>query len=261
MEPAVRRFLKRTVAPLSDLLIAASALGFEQRLMYKAAKFIAADKIEGDYLEFGVFRGDSFILAYKTLEDVFDEEARSSHYRSQADSVDRWRIWQNMRFFAFDSFKGLPELRGIDRLTRDFVPGKFRSTYDVFQHRISRAGIPSSKVKTVQGWFEDTLNDETRSRLGLTRAAIVYIDSDLYEPARTVLDFITPLLQDGTVIIFDDWYSYRGNPQLGEQRACAEWLEAHPDWTLTQFQKEGPWRNSFIANIRTLAEAESLRTS
>jgi len=252
----IRKLLKRTIRPVSDILIAASGMGLEQRLLYKAAKFIAADKIAGDYLEFGVFRGDSFILAYNTLEEVFSEEAGQSYYRSPADSADRWAIWQKMRFFAFDSFEGLPELKGIDCLTRDFVPGKFRSSYEVFCQRLRRAEIPARKVGIIPGWFDDTLTEETRLRFGLNKAAIVYIDSDLYYPAKAALNFVTPLLQDGTVIIFDDWYSYRGHPRLGEQRACAEWLEAHPEWTLTHFQKEGPWRNSFIVNLRNISEAE-----
>jgi O-methyltransferase len=54
------------------------------------------------------------------------------------------------------------------------------------------------------------------------------------------------------VLIFDDWYSYRGNPGLGEQRACAEWRAQHPEWILTEYQKEGPWRTSFIVNARDI---------
>lgn len=78
--------------------------------------------------------------------------------------------------------------------------------------------------------------------------SIIHVDCDLYSSAKTVLEFVKPLLVDGTIIIFDDWYCFRGNPNLGEQRAFNEWRATMPDWSFTQYQKEGPWRNSFIAH-------------
>ena len=34
-----------------------------------AAQFICSQKVEGDYLEFGVFKGSSFIKAYKSINN------------------------------------------------------------------------------------------------------------------------------------------------------------------------------------------------
>jgi len=42
-----------------------------------------------------------------------------------------------------------------------------------------------------------------------------------------------------SVIIFDDWYQFHGNPNLGGQRVFYEWQVYHPDWLVTEFQKEG----------------------
>ncbi|MGH9471088.1 MAG: hypothetical protein ACRD1N_12200, partial [Terriglobia bacterium] len=47
---------------------------------------------------------------------------------------------------------------------------------------------------------------------------------------------------------FDDWYCFRGNPDLGEQRAFREWAQSKPEWYFTEYQKEGPSRNSFIVS-------------
>ena len=110
--------------------------------------------------------------------------------------------------------------------------------------------MPLDRVTIIPGWFRDTLNHETIDKYQIRQAAIVHVDADLYESAKVVLAFVTPLLVDGSVIIFDDWYNYRGNPSLGEQRACREWLESNPDWILTQFHKEGAHRNSFITSRR-----------
>ena len=32
--------------------------------------------------------------------------------------------------------------------------------------------------------------------------------SDLYNSTKLVLEFITDLVQDGTILIFDDWFAY-----------------------------------------------------
>jgi macrocin-O-methyltransferase TylF-like protien len=52
---------------------------------------VAESKIKGDLLEFGVYRGTSFISAFKQAQ-----EHRLTH----------------MRFFAYDSFAGLPNDEG-----------------------------------------------------------------------------------------------------------------------------------------------------
>ena len=68
----------------------------------------------------------------------------------------------------------------------------------------------------IKGWFDDTLNEETLRAHKMDKAVLIHVDVEYYESAKTVLEFVTPLLQNGTVIVFDDWYNYRGNPELGE---------------------------------------------
>ena len=220
-----------------------------QSILYKAAKITSMEIVDGDYLEFGVFQGASFINAYNILKQVYEE--RFTHERQLHGDELCARIrnrWENIRFIAFDSFEGLPEMCGTDTQTNDFVKGKFCCNEEDFIKNIKGKGVMLEKVATVPGWFEKTCSEETKKKLRLTKASIVHIDCDLYESTKVVLDFITPLLDDGTIIIFDDWYCYRGNPELGEQKAFYEWVEKLPDWTFTQFQKESHTRNSFISN-------------
>jgi len=76
---------------------------------------------------------------------------------------------------------------------------------------------------------------ETKRRLSLKRASLVLIDCDLYESTVPVLAFITDLLDQGTIIIFDDWYRYKGHLDKGEQRACREWLDKNPQLELSRY--------------------------
>jgi O-methyltransferase len=53
-------------------------------------------------------------------------------------------------------------------------------------------------------------------------------------------------LQTGTVIAFDDWFCFKGDPGKGEQRAFREWLEKNSAFDAIEFHKFGWSGNSFI---------------
>jgi len=221
----------------------------ETPIFLKAASMTSADQVEGDYLEFGVYGGNSFIRAYQIIKHAYEtrytdvEGIHSPEYRTRVK-----QLWGKMRFFAFDSFQGLPPITGIDTQSRDFVEGKFRSGLDRFWQNVRSRSVDTEKVIAIPGWFADTCTAETIRKLGMKSASIIHIDCDLYESAKVVLKFIEPLLVDGTVLVFDDWYCFRGNPNLGEQRAFREWSRSLKGWVFTEYQKEGPIRNSFIAS-------------
>lgn len=218
-------------------------------IFLKAASVTSAEQLEGDYLEFGVYTGNSLIRAYELIKYEYEarftdpEGLHSPEYRTAVRG-----LWDKMRFFAFDSFQGLPFPKGLDTQTRDFEEGKFRTCLDAFWQNIRLHSVDAGKVVPVVGWFEDTCNAETIAKHGMKGASIIHIDCDYYESTKVVLEFIEPLLLDGTVLIFDDWYCFRGNPGLGEQRAFREWSQNLKGWVFTEFQKEGAIRNSFIAS-------------
>lgn len=157
-------------------------------------------RLGGDYLEFGVYQGTSFILA--------------------ANSAARNGL-EDMRFFAFDSFAGLPESEG-----KVFSNGQFASSEDTFTTMITKAGVPIERVVKVKGFYNESLTREVKEKYALRRAAVVHIDCDLYSSTRDVLGFIASLVQPGTIVIFDDWSSFRDeqNPEdFGEAKAFNEW--------------------------------------
>lgn len=216
-------------------------------IIERAARFVACEMIEGDYLEFGVYRGSSFCRAYQAISKAFSLRiAQKEGGASLEQQQRRMALWEQMRFFAFDSFEGLPPLKGLDTLTEDFAEGQYAASQEELRQAMDSAEVDAAKVKIVPGWFDQTCNQQTWDREALQKAAIVWIDGDLYDSARAVLSGITPLLQDGTIIIFDDWFTFRGNPDLGEQKAFYEWLETLSDFQAVPFHKEGTWRNSFI---------------
>jgi len=209
---------------MKKLLVDALNVNRRAIMLDRAVRFVKMNNVVGDYLEFGVYDGTNFSLAFKL---------------AKAKKLD-------MRFFAFDSFQGLPDPE--DKSMKKFAKGMYRCSLGQFEYNIRGKMIDMSKVDIIPGWFCDTLNDETKQKLNIKSASIVMIDCDLYESTVDVLDFITECLVEGTVLIFDDWFCYKGNPEKGEQKATSEWLEKHPEIKLTDYYNFGCHGKSFIVN-------------
>lgn len=190
-----------------------------------AMQFVFCSKTEGDYMEFGIYEGSTFIHAFKSAE------ANKLKY---------------MRFYAFDSFSGLPEPTEEEKL--HFSKGMFTCSINKFKENLFAEGVPLDKIEIIEGFYDNTLNEQTKKKLAIKKAAIVWIDCDLYISTVPVLDFIFDYIQDGTIIIFDDWFCFKGDPQKGEQKAFREWLNRHPELSVTEFNKFGWHGNSFIVH-------------
>lgn len=193
-----------------------------------AARFVKTNDVRGDYLEFGVFRGSTFAQFYHAFR----------------------RHGLRVPMYAFDSFEGLPAPAGVDAENGydQFGRGQFRCSQPEFVAALASRWVPRSAYTVVPGFYEQSLTPDQRRRLGLGRAAVVWIDCVLYASARAVLDFVAPCLQIGTLLLFNDYYRFRGDPRFGEQRALRELLEREPDLGLTDYAKFGSVGQAFIVH-------------
>lgn len=181
------------------------------------ADYLVGARVPGDYAEFGVFRGDTFAHAIR----IMAPDPHLSH----------------MRFLAYDSFDGLPEPRGVDALdgfSSGFYRGQFSFTRDEFVARLRECGISPDLYAVYDGWFEQTLTDESHAAASVGMIAAAWIDVDLYESCVPVLDYLTPRLSVGSVLAFDDWRVFRNDPNRGEQLACRQWLAKNDALTLRE---------------------------
>ncbi|MBZ5591359.1 MAG: TylF/MycF family methyltransferase [Acidobacteriia bacterium] len=201
-----------------------------EEILDYAMHFVQESALDGDYLEFGVFRGHTFATAF---------------HMARRYGFDR------MHFYAFDSFCGLPPSSGIDAAGfQHFEEGSFACSEHDFRNNLRRDRVELAKVTTVPGWFHEVLTPDLKRRLPLKRAAIVWVDCDLYESTVPVLEFVTEYLQSGTVLIFDDWFCYRADPDRGEQRAWREWLAEHPNYRAMEWRKIGWHGQALIVHRR-----------
>ena len=225
----------RLAALYQDLLLAVPklpelAIGNSKVLAFlRAWNYLLGAGVRGDYLEFGVFEGLGFRMAMNAARKVLP--------RGMPDAP---------RFFAFDSYRGLPAA-DAERDARVFQAGDYSAERAAFE-RYTRRAARHWRTAVIEGFFSDSLVPELYRQHALERAAFVNIDCDLYPSTRDALRFVTPLLQTGTVLYFDDWYTSSGDMRLGEAGACRDWLAAERGLELVDYGDVGILGKLFIAN-------------
>jgi hypothetical protein len=166
----------------------------------------------GDYCEFGIFKGYTFLHAQKVAGELGDDR---------------------MRFFGFDSFEGLPEPEGADVITdghQPFYEGQYAASRDYVTARLDEGGVDWDRTFLVEGYFNESLPSQAVTDHRIENVAIALIDCDLYSSTVDVLNFLETRMMDGAIILMDDWKSYDEAPDRGEPRALNEFLERVPEW-------------------------------
>lgn len=167
--------------------------------------------MNGYYFEFGCHGANTMRMAYDNFHHLFD--------------------WT---YVAFDSFEGLPEISEIDK-QEIWKKGKLKTSEDYFIRVVTQHGIPREKLITVKGFYDVSLNEGLKKKLLPIKAAVIYVDCDLYTSTIPVLGFIRDFLQRGTIIVFDDWNCFHGDPDKGERRAFREFREKYPELIFEDF--------------------------
>lgn len=211
-----------------------------------ALQYLNWECVEGDILEFGVAVGKSLGLIA----------------RLQQEALFNWRYTDDAcherKFAGFDSLTGLPpDIHPHPRwsagsFAHNYLAGHPSMAYDEpitaeGLHKLFKVcGLPQLELEV--GWFEDTIPKVIPNKY--KKAALVHIDSDLYSSARCVLEGVAPILADGALVCFDDWFMYRGDPNQGEAKALSDFLVHHPEWQAIHYQPYSVFCNSFIMRRR-----------
>lgn len=175
----------------------------------KAFYFAFLEQIGGDYLEFGTFEGTSLIAAFES-----DRRFRTAATPARS-------------FWGFDSFEGFKYFDARDRHPF-FQEGEFTSNYDKTRKRLEKHFKNRAAWNLVKGYFEDTIRHKTALDFGIERVSVALIDCDLGTPARLALNFMKPALQNGTVIILDDYFAYKGSRNEGVAGAFHQFQSENP---------------------------------
>jgi O-methyltransferase len=184
----------------------------------------------GDYLEFGVFSGTSISCMYQVSQEMGLKQ---------------------MRLFGFDSFEGMPDIAATED-EGTWTPGQFKFGIEFTKGILTARGIDWHRVFLTKGWFCDILKPEFREHHQIKKASILMVDCDLYSSTVDVLAFCEPLIQDETIVFFDDWHSNDlAEKNMGEKKAFDEFLQSHPNFTVQEFGTYAHHAACFIVTRQT----------
>lgn len=183
------------------------------------ASTVVEEKIEGDFIETGVWRGGAGIFMRAVLK---------------AYGVTDRNVW------LADSFQGLPppdpEKYPADKGDEHHVQEFLRVSLETVQENFRRYGLLDEQVHFLKGWFKDTLPSAPVTKISLLR-----MDGDMYESSMDSIAALYPKLSAGGFIIVDD---YKAIP--GCREAVNEYRERHKitepiveiDWAGVYWRKQ-----------------------
>ena len=172
------------------------------------------------YFEFGCYSGRTFSTAINSAKFL---------------NID------NFQFYAFDSFLGLPSTDDQNI----FKEGQFKFLKNEFKKIIkNKTGVLLEDKYIIEGFYEKSLKSEIA--LNLTKPGIIHLDCDLYSSTITVLKFLKPILVSGSVLLFDDYYCYPVNENLGQKKAIEEFLKDNTNFQLKKWKAYSSFGQSFF---------------
>ncbi len=197
----------------------------------QAFNYLNGNRINGHITEFGTYRG----FTARLLAEVMQQCQYSGH------------------LYLFDSFEGLPDPEGtIDATSYEgggegvWSKGAMGLEPGIEKHIFASLAevIDSNHLHIIKGFFEDTLDQNLPER----KVALIHIDCDLYTSAKLVLEILAKkdLLQDGCVVLFDDFNCNKGNPAMGERAALREFLAQEERWQCSFWFSYGWHGQAFI---------------
>lgn len=138
------------------------------------------------YLEFGVYQGESL-----------------NYFKNKLTN-------ENCIFFGFDTFEVIPEKWGTVEAGGYSNHGKIPQ-------------IDDSRVSFIVGLFQDTTIQFIKEQSNLKeKKKIIHLDADLYSSTLYVLTQIDQILNDGDILIFDEF----GYNLLHEFKAFEDYCQA-----------------------------------
>jgi predicted O-methyltransferase YrrM len=144
-------------------------------------------ELDGLFAEFGVYKGYSINYFARKLQN------------------------SSKTIYGFDSFEGLKE----DWAGHETAKGDFSLEGSL--------PVVESNVQLIKGWFDQTVPVFLAEKTG--PFAFIHVDSDTYEAAQTLFRLLDDRITAGTVIMFDEYFGYRGW-RLGEWKAWQEYTSA-----------------------------------
>ena len=175
--------------------------------LINSINYIFNKKVDGDFVECGVWKGGSMMLvAKKLLElkktdcelylfDTFEGTTKPSEndldYLGNS-MLDKWN----------KEFEGKKELPA----SADFIP------LEEVKKNLYSTGYPREKIHFIKGKVEETIPKNIPEEISLLR-----LDTDWYESTKHELNHMFPKLKSGGILIIDDYGHFQGSKKAVDE--------------------------------------------
>jgi O-methyltransferase len=169
--------------------LAPAALSYKWTLAdsYRCAKQLIEERIEGDFVECGVYAGAQCAAMAKAI--IEEPE------------------WDGRRIHLFDSFSGIPAAgpEDLEYLKAGHMAGLSACSLEQVKANMAAWGIPSKMLVYHPGMFEGTVPRSIRIGTVGPKIALLRLDGDLYRSTKVCIENLYPLLSQGGICIADDY--------------------------------------------------------
>ena len=188
------------------------------RFLLDIRGLLVINKIQGDYVEFGVYQGEMMYAAAKIL---------SPHIH---------------KYIGIDTFAGLPEPQREDTETFVFESEGFMA-------------VPREVAETMMSGFNTTLIEgdfrqeevQERFRAEVSRISVVTIDCNWPSSVRAAVNLSCPFLQSGSILFIDDYFV--GTRQANFNDKILNEITEHSNLRFKEFMTYPPCGRAFIAEM------------
>lgn len=142
--------------------------------------------VPGDVVDLGCNAGDSTIVMQKLVSALAPEK----------------------QVHAYDSFEGLPEVKGSDAADGVYAKGHMSASDDLLRWKFKKLGLQLPHIH--KGWFEDTVPRDLPERI-----SFALFDGDLYESTKHLLTHVYERMSPGAIGMIAVYYDETIFPRKG----------------------------------------------
>lgn len=197
------------------------------RAFAKAFNFVYFNKVDGDYLEFGVARGSTMKMALSNA---------------------KVRRMTDMNFYGVDTFEGFPETGGPETSFRTYrnIVGSRAFSINTLERKLGFKGI--DKLKFLKLNMETGDLASLNGSLDLAKLAIIHLDMDYYLPTYNALMEVRNGLKVGSILMFDNFFFFSGSDLMGERRALSHFQQSNANLFISEYFNYGWHGKAFIVS-------------
>lgn len=175
--------------------------------LIKSINYLYENKIKGDFVECGIWKGGNIILMQKLL----------NRFKNK-----------NVDIYGYDTFEGLtrPDARDTPWHNRyntiKVWEKKSQKNYNTWcysginevKNNISTEVGLKNNIKLIKGKVEDTLLQKSNVP---KKISLLRLDTDWYKSTKIELDVLYPLLSKGGILLIDDYGHWKGARKATDQ--------------------------------------------